>query len=237
MQHVSDIKKLKHIGIVGVSSEGAALCYRTICAEAGGRLGAHVHPEITLHNFNFAEILAAQNQEDWDELVALLVNSVKKLALVGADFAIIPANSVHIVFDEVARGSPIPLLNTIKVGAEECKRRGFRKVGVLGVGLTMERQLYREPLRIHSIEAVAPDKESQREISKIIYQEIVPARTNDQTTPRIINVIEQLRIAGCDAVILGCTELPLIINESNSPLPFVDSTRTLALRALEYALI
>jgi len=227
----------KHIGIVGVSAEGAALCYRTICAEAARRFGSHVYPEITLHNSSFAEILDAQNREDWDALAGILIKSIKKLTSVGADFVIIPSNAVHIVFDEVARRSPLPLLSILQVVAEECKHRGFKKSGVLGVGLTMEKHLYREPLRALGIEAVVPDPEAQNEVSNIIYQEIVPARMNDQTAPRIIKIIEKLKGEGCDGVILGCTELPLIINDTNSPLPCVDSTRMLAMKALECAFL
>lgn len=231
------MKKGKHIGIVGVSSEGAALCYRTICTEAGRRLGAHIHPEVTLHNFSFADILACQNREDWDALASILTDSVKKLAQAGADFAVIPSNAVHIVFGHVARLSPIPLLSILQVVAEECARRGFKKVGVLGVGLTMEKHIYREPLHILGIEAVDPDRDAQKEVSNIIYEEIVPARINHESASRIVQIIENLKADGCDGVILGCTELPLVINESNSPLPFIDSTRALALRALEYALV
>ena len=226
----------KHIGIVGVSAEGASLCYKTICSEASKLMGLNNHPEISLHNQSFHKILEPFNKKDRKALAKIINNSIEKLASIGADFAIIPANSVHFAFKEIKKISPIPVLSIIEIAAQECKKKNYKKVGILGVGMTMSDGLYDESLKKYSIEPITPSKSEQKIISDVIYNEIVPAKVTDESINKIINVIKSLKEKGCDSVILGCTELPLVINKNNSPLPFIDTTRLLARKALEYSL-
>ncbi|HLC59821.1 MAG TPA: amino acid racemase [Candidatus Nanoarchaeia archaeon] len=226
----------KHIGIVGVTSEGASLCYRTICSEASKIMGLNHHPEISIHNHSFNEILEAQNKRDFPVVAKIIADSIKKLYSSGADFIIIPSNSVHFAFNEIEKNSPIPVLSIVEIAAKECKGKNYRKVGILGVGMTMSDGLFNEELKKYNITPVNPNQHGQKIVNDVIYQEIVPSKTTVNTIQKIIEVINSLKKQGCDAVILGCTELPLVINRKNSPLPFIDTTRLLAKKALEYAL-
>ena len=142
---------MKHIGIVAVSSEGASLCYRTICSEANKVLGEQKHPEITLHHFSFDLILKAQAKGDREAVAAILLDSIEKVAKSGADFAIIPANSVHFEIDSIKAKSPLPVLSILDIVAEECKQKHYQKVGVLGIGLTMSGGLFDEALMKNGI--------------------------------------------------------------------------------------
>lgn len=227
---------MKHIGIVGVSAEGAALCYSTIVQESAKILGEFRHPEISLNNISFQTIVEAQRQKDWHKVGEILLLSIKKLAQIGADFAIIPANSVHYSYDFLAKNSPIPIISIVDVVVEECQKRGYKKVGVLGIGLTMSEGLYGKPLQKAEIEVVIPSAEQQQILNTLIYQEIIPKKVTANTIDKAVAVVQSLKKRGCDAVILGCTELPIVIVEENSPLPFVDTTRLLAKKALKLAL-
>ena len=227
---------VKHIGIVGVTAEGASLCYKTICSEASKIIGLNRHPEISLHNQSFHKILEPFDKKDWKALAEIINGSINKLASCGANFAIIPANSVHFAFKEIQKISPIPVLSIVEIAAKECKEKKYKTVGILGVGITMSDGLFDEHFKKYGIEPVAPSKTEQKIISDVIYNEIVPAKATNNSARKIAEVISSLKKKGCDAVILGCTELPIIIDKSNSPLPFIDTTRLLAAKALEYAL-
>ena len=227
---------MKHVGIVGVSPEGAALCYKTICAEASKRLGPNKYPEISLHQQSFDKILAAQNKRDWNTVASLLLYSVKKVAAEGADFAVIPANSVHYAFKEVQAESPIPILNIVDLSLDECKENGYEKVAVIGTGLTMSDGLYEAPSKERGMEMLLPEKTDQGLLNDIIFKELVPGNWSQKSVDEVVRIIEKLKVKGCKAVILACTEIPLIINESNSPLPCIDTTRLLAKKAVELAI-
>ena len=226
----------KHIGIVGVTAEGASLCYKKICSEASKIMGINHHPEISLHNQSFHKFIEPFNRKDWKSIAQIINESIKKLESSGADFAIIPANSVHFAFNEIQKISPIPVLSIVEISAQECKKMNYKKVGILGVGMTMSDGLYDEPLKKYGIKPIIPPKSEQKIISDVIYNDIVPAKVTDKSVNKIINVIKSLKEKDCDSVILGCTELPLIIDKNNSPLPFIDTTRLLAIKALDYSL-
>lgn len=222
---------MKHIGIAAVTAEGAALCYRTICIEAAKKLGANMHPEITLHTFSFERIFSAQVAGNWAEVTNLLVASIEKLAKSGADFAIIPANSTHFVFDDIRARSPIPLLSIVDVSADEALRLGCKKVLTLGIGITMSRGLFLPALKARTIASVVPDDAEQKLINDCIFNEIIPAKINPSTVRLLSDIVGKYRGEGCDAVLLGCTELPLVLTPEISPLPTIDTTRLLAVQA------
>jgi aspartate racemase len=175
-------------------------------------------------------------KDDWDGVAALMVSSAKKLAAAGADFAVCPDNTVHRVYEKVAKQSPIPLLSIIDVVAEECRLRGYRKVGVLGTKYTMQGPMYRDALARLKIEMAVPDRKDQDKVNSVIFNELVPEGVTKSSVKALTDIVQKLKQAGCDSVILGCTELPLVIDKKNSPLPVVDSTRLLASKALEHAL-
>jgi aspartate racemase len=226
----------KHVGIIAVSSEGAALCYRTICREAEAVMGGLAHPEISMHNHSLARYMNCIERDDWDGVASLMASSAKKLAAAGADFAICPDNTVHRAFEKAVKQSPIPLLSIIETVAEECQLRGYKKVGVLGTRFTMQGPVYRENLAKLNIEMIVPNEEDQERVNSIIFEELVPFKASESAAKDLTRIIQKLKESGCEAVILGCTEIPLVINAENSPLPVADSTRLLALKALEHSL-
>jgi len=219
-----------------VSFEGAALCYRTICQEAMAVMSGFVHPEVTLHNHSLSRYMDCIEKDDWDGVASLMVLSCRKLAAAGADFAICPDNTVHRAFERVVRESPIPLLSIIEVVAEECRLKGYKKAGVIGTKYTMQGSMYKDALSELGIEMVVPSVEDQKRVNSIIFSELVPEGTTKSAIRDLVNVVRRLKMSGCDSVILGCTEIPLVINSKNSPLPVVDSTRLLARKALEHSL-
>jgi aspartate racemase len=226
----------RHVGIAACSAPGAALCFETLCSEASARLGPYAHPEITLHAFNFAEHMAALEVGDWDAMATLLLRSAEKLAASGASFAICPDNTVHQAFDLMLPHSPIPFLHIAEVVANEAKRRGFRRLGVLGTRYLMEGPVYAEKLASAGIEWRIPGPDDRERLQRIIFDELVLSRVTSEAREQARRIIEGLRSReGCDAVVLGCTELPLLVTEGVSSLPTLDSTRLLARAAIEYA--
>lgn len=226
------VRKPKHIGIVGVSAEGASLCYRTIVVESAKILGPNQHPEISLNNPSFADILKLQNKGDWNGVTKLLVSSIKKLAANGAKIAVIPANSVHYAFEKIIKHSPIPVLSIVDLAVSECQRKGYKKAAVLGVGLTMSGGLYEKPLSRERIKTILPSKPDQKRLNKIIYDELVTGKPTLKSIKFINNLIKKIKKAGAEVVILACTELGIVIPENLSILPVIDTTRLLAKKAL-----
>jgi aspartate racemase len=226
----------KHIGIIAVSSEGAALCYRTICQEAPAIMGKFSHPEVTMHTYTLSRYMDYIEKDDWESVASLMISSAKKLASAGADFAICPDNTVHRAFEKASNQSPIPLISITETAAKQCQLKGYKKVGVLGTKYTMQGPIYRDALSRLKIEMTVPDEKDQENINSIIFNELVTGKITEPSSKTMIKVIQKLRDSGCEAVILGCTEIPLVINSKNSPLPVIDSTRLLARRALKYSL-
>ncbi len=225
----------KHIGIVACSAEGAALCYRTICIEGANLMGSYAHPEVTMHTFPLSEYMRYIEAGDWEGVASLMLSSTDKLAQVGADFAICPDNTIHQAFDLVVRKSPIPWLHIAEQVAAEAKRRNYKRLGILGTRYLMEGPVYPGKLAAIGIEHRIPEVEDRRRISAIIFDELVYGRFPSEARAYFNEVIGGLKNQDCDAVVLGCTEIPLLLTEKNSPLPTLDSTRLLARAALKKA--
>ena len=227
--------RIKHIGIVACSAEGAALCYRTICVEGEKYLGErYAHPEVSMYTHPFSEYMRYIEAGEWDKVAELMLSSAEKLAKIGADFAICPDNTIHQAFDLFIDRPPIPWLHIAEEVAKESKRGSFRRLGILGTRYLMESQVYPSKLEPLGISWVIPSKEEREEINRIIFDELVYGRFLEESRKYLQGVIDRLKAQGCDAVVLGCTELPLIINDETSPLPTLDS-RILARAALREA--
>ena len=226
----------RHIGIVGCSAEGAALCYRTICEEGAHALGPYAHPEVSLHTPSLARYVACLDAGDLAGVAGLMLASAHKLAAAGADFLICPDNTIHQAFDLVAPRSPLPWLHIADVVAAEAQARGFRSVGLTGTRWLVDSAVYPDMLAARGIACVRPGQDACSDINRIIMEELVAGVIKPDSVQRFQAVIGGLREQGCDAVILGCTEIPLIIGDANSPLPTLDSTRLLARAALRKAL-
>ena len=226
----------KHIGIVAGSAEGAALCYRTICLEAPAFLGEHNHPEITMHSIPLAAHMRHVRAGDWEAVAELMLESARKVARAGADFAICPDNTYHQAFEFLLPRSPIPWLHIAEAVAEEAQRLGYVRLGLLGTKYLMEGPVYPGALRGFGIEREIPDAEDRERINDIIFKELVNGLFPEASRLYLNEVTEKLKGRGCDAVVLGCTEIPLIVRPDDTPLPTLDSTRLLARAALRRAL-
>ncbi len=225
----------QHIGIVACSAEGAALCYRTICLEGSDLLGKHFHPEITMHTHSLGEYMACIETGNWDGVAKLMLSSAEKIARAGADFLICPDNTIHQAFDLVMKQSPLPWLHIAEEVASEAKRRDYRRLGILGTRYLMEGPVYPDRLADMYLAYSIPEQEERKRINEIIFDELVTGLFRDKSRAFFNQVIERLKNNGCDAVVLGCTEIPLLVREENSPLPILDSTRLLAKAALRKA--
>ncbi len=225
-----------HIGIVGCSAEGAALCYRTICAEGERFLGPHAHPEVSMHTGSFADHVACLDRGDLDGVAELVLQSAGRLAAAGADFLICPDNTIHQAFDRVVPKSPLPWLHIAEVVAAEAMQRGFHRLGLTGTKWLVASDVYPAALARHGIECVRPSDEERDQVSRMIMEELVRGVVKPETVAYFQDVIAGLAAQGCDAVVLGCTEIPLIIGDHNCELPTLDSTRLLARAALRHAL-
>ena len=226
----------QHIGIVGCSAEGAALCYRTICTEGAALLGGHAHPEVTMHTPSFAEYVSRLDRADLAGVGELMLGSARKLASAGADFLICPDNTIHQAFAYVEARSPLPWLHIAEVVAAEASRRGYRRLGLTGTRWLVDSEVYPEKLNARGLQWVRPGARECDEINRIIMDELVHGITKPRGTAYLLSVVQAFKEQGCDAVILGCTELPLVVNDENSPLPVLDSTRLLARAALRRAM-
>ena len=224
-----------HIGIVACSTEGAALCYRTISLEGAQMIGRHDHPEVSLHSFSLAEYMKSIDTGDWAGVAELMLRSAEKLAKAGADFLICPDNTIHQAFDLVEHRSPRPWLHIAREVAAEAKRREYRRLAVLGTRYLMEGPVYRESLKAAGIEHRVPGPEQRDRINHIIFDELVNGQFLPRSLAYHIEVIRELKDEGCDAVVLGCTEIPLLVMPGDSPLPPLDSTRLLARAAVRKA--
>jgi len=228
---------MKHIGIVGCSAEGAALCYRTICLEAEPLMGKHAHPEVTLHTISLAEYMKPIDAgNDWQGVGEMMLRSAETLKRAGADFLICPDNTIHQALPFVLRRSPLPWLHIAEEVGKEARRRKLSKLGLTGTKFLVSGPVYPEKLDQLGISYMRPSLEQQEQINAIIFEELVRGQQTAAALAYMQQVIEQFERQGCDAVVLGCTEIPLLISDRESPLPTLDSTRILARAALRHAL-
>lgn len=226
----------QHIGIVAGSAEGAALCYRTICLEAPAIMGEHNHPEITMNSMPMAAHMPPIRANDWEAVADLLLASAHKVARAGADFAICPDNTYHQSFKFLIPKSPIPWLHIARAVAEEAQKLGYTRLGILGTKYLAESDVYPEALADFQIDREIPDEADRERINEIIFKELVNGLFPETSRLYFNEVTEKLKARGCDAVVLGCTEIPLIVRPDDCPLPTLDSTRLLARAALRKAL-
>ncbi len=226
---------VQHIGIVACSAEGAALCYKTICAEGAPLLGPHAHPEVSMHTPSLADTMAHIYRGDWQGVAEVMLASANKLAQIGADFLICPDNTIHQALPYVEPASPLPWLHIAEVVADTAQARGFRRLGLTGTRWLVDSNVYPEKLTARGIAHVCPTPDERDEINRIIMDELVYGRFKPAAIAYFQRVFGRMKDDGCDAVILGCTEIPLIMSDENSPLPTLDSTRLLARAALRRA--
>ena len=224
-----------HIGIVACTAEGASLCYRTICAEGPEILGRHAHPEVSLHNLSLARYVEYLDEGDDEGVGNLMLESATRLERAGADFLICPDNTIHRAFDYVQPKSPLPWLHIADSAADAALERGYGTLGLTGTHWLVDSEVYPQRLADKGLQCVRPGRAVRDQMGRIIMDELIYGVFRPEGVAYFQSVIEGLKDKGCDAVILGCTEIPLIIDDSNSPLPTLDSTRLLARAALRRA--
>lgn len=226
----------KHIGIVACSAEGAALCYRTICSEAAAIMGEHNHPEISMHTHPLAEYMVHIRSGESGKVAELMLSSEAKLAKAGADFAICPDNTIHDVFHLVQKKASIPWLHIAEMVAEKAKEEEYQSLAILGTKYLMTGPVYPEVLEKSKISWKIPGETDRERINNIIFSELVNGIFSEESRLYFNEVIGKLKDEGCNAVVLGCTEIPLIVDPNDCPLPTLDSTRLLARAALKKAI-
>jgi len=225
----------KHIGIVCCSAEGAALCYRTLCAEAPAIMGEHMHPEVSTHTHPLGEYMPGITSGDWSNVARLMLSSVNKLASVGAELAVCPDNTIHQAFDEVVASSPIPWLHIAEEVAKVAKERGYHKLAITGTKFLMTGPVYPDALTKHGLAYEIPDEDDRERINDIIFRELVNGVFTEDARLFVNDVYGKMKGRGCDAAVMGCTEIPLLVDPDDCPLPTLDSTRLLARAALREA--
>ena len=227
---------VKHIGIVACSAEGAALCYKTICIEAQEKLFKYRHPEITMHTPPLSDYMQHIWNGNWEGVAEMMLTSVKIVAKAGAHFAICPDNTIHQAYDLMISKSPIPWLHIAEVVGEEAKQKKFKHLGILGTRYLMNSPVYPNVLKKFNITCEFPEVSVQDIVDKVIFEELVNGVFSEESKKQFYKIIQKLSKNGCDAVVLGCTELPLLVEPSGSLLPTIDSTRLLARAAIRRAL-
>lgn len=226
----------KHIGIVGCSAEGAALCYRTICSEAEAQMGEHAHPEVSMHTYPLSDYMRLILADDWHGVGRLMARSAKKLHGLGADFLICPDNTIHQAFDVAAEHSPAPWLHIARSVAELAAANQFRKVGITGTAYLMSGPVYPAVFAEYGIDFSLPAERDRAQINEVIFHKLVKGVYDDESRAFFLRVFARLKASGCDAVVMGCTEIPILMDGLETPLPALDSTRTLARAALAEAI-
>jgi len=226
---------MKTLGIVAHSAEGGALCFLTACREGATHLGTHMHPPIVLSAVPMG--LSMPGWESGDDAVVArhLARGVRQVADAGADFYVCPDNTAHIVLEGIAGELPIPGLHIAEVVCREIAAHGWKRAGLLGTSWTMTGPVYANALERRGIERLIPDEATRARLNAAIFDELCCGIFREETTDHFVRAIAELKSRGADCAILGCTEIPLIVSEANSPLPTLDSTRLLARYAVREA--
>jgi aspartate racemase len=227
----------KHIGIVACSVEGAALCFREIGSYSLPLMGAHMHPQVTLACIPMAEWMPAFDRGDWDGVADFMLRETGLVATAGAEFAICPDNSAHLAMDIVCAKSPIPWLHIADEVATEAIRCNYKHAALLGTRFTMGGPVYPKSFSKVGLKVTSPQPADQKLVDDIIFTELVNGVFLEKSRLLYNDVITRMkRTHGCDCVILGCTEIPLLVRADDCPLPTLDSTRLLARAAVRFAL-
>jgi len=229
---------MKTIGLIGgMSWESTVEYYRIINEIVKERLGGLHSAKILMYSVDFEEIAELQHEGRWKELTDAMVEIARRLEEAGADVLLICTNTMHKMADDVQQELGIPLLNIIDVTAERIKKLGLRRVGLLGTRFTMEDDFYKSRLaRKHEIEVLIPNKEEREVVHEIIYEELCLGVIRQSSKEKVKRIAKNLVSRGAEGIILGCTELPLLIRQEDCEVPVLDTTRIHAKAAVEYAI-
>lgn len=229
---------MKVIGLIGgMSWESSAQYYRLVNEAVRARLGGTHSAKTLMWSMDFAEIERLQHAGDWDGLTALMIDAARRLERGGADFVVICTNTMHRMAADVEAAIGIPLLHIVDPTAAAIRRAGLARIGLLGTAFTMEQDFYKGRLAERfGIEVLVPEVEDRRVVHDIIYKELVAGIVSDASRGLYRDVIARLAERGAEAIVLGCTEIMLLISQADSPVPVFDTTELHALAAVERAL-
>ena len=225
-----------HIGILAHSADGSALCYLEMVRESARRLGEHVHPEITLSILPMASVLQAYDSDDLEAVRGHLARTAARLAAAGCDFFACADNTAHVALESPGPPLPLPGLHIAELVAQQAKADGRGRVGLLGTKWTMTGPVYPAAFARAGLELRTPSESERRFVDDVIFEELCQGVVREESRAAYVRIIEGLASAGCDAVALCCTEIPLLVAPANSPLPIIDSTRLLARASVAVAL-
>ena len=229
---------MKTIGMLGgMSWESTISYYRELNEGVRKALGGLHSAKIVLNSVNFEELEKLQHADDWETTAEILKKSAKSIEDGGADFLIICTNTMHIVAPEIEAAIDIPILHIADATAQKLVEDGIKKVGLLGTGFTMEKKFYKGRLtEKFDIEVLVPDEEQRALVHKVIYNELCLGKINDESRAAYLAIINNLRDRGAQAVILGCTEIAMLVSQKDSNIPLYDTTTIHAIQAVKYAL-
>ena len=231
------MKTYKRIGIIGgMSPESTIEYYQYITHSYKKRFGDHAYPEVLVYSVSFQPYIDWPAQERWDRVAQGLSEAGRSLQAAGADFLIIATNTMHLVVDQVRDAVDIPVLSMLDVVADTCLARGIATVGLLGTRFTMEKSFYQDALARQGIAVLVPDADQRAYVNRVIYDELVAGDIRVESRAGYLSIIRALADWGAEAVILGCTEIPLLVRQQDVDLPLLDTTVLHAQAALEFAL-
>ena len=229
---------MKTIGLIGgMSWESSIEYYRIINETVRDRLGGFHSARSIMYSVDFAEIETLQQQGRWEEATELMVTAARRVEDGGADFVIICTNTMHKMADDVQKQINIPLLHIADATAERIKAQGMGRIGLLGTKFTMEEDFYRGRLvEKHGLDVVIPDEQGREIVHRVIYDELCLGETKPSSKAQYVSIMENLVGDGAEGIILGCTEISLLVGQEDSPVPLFDTTRIHAVAAVEFAL-
>jgi aspartate racemase len=228
---------MKTIGLIGgMSWESSAQYYAIINRTVRDRLGGSHSAKILMHSLDFGEIERLQHDGDWSSLTVQLVDVAKRVQAGGADFILICSNTMHLMADAMAAEIDIPLLHVVDQTSAAIVKAGLKRVGLLGTAFTMERPFYSDRLAAAGLEVFIPSEADRREVHRVIYEELVAGKFEPISRQIYREVIARLVERGAQAIVLGCTEIMLLVDQSDSAVPLFDTTRLHALAAVDLAL-
>jgi len=226
----------KHIGIVGVSPEGASLCYQQLFRHAAVMLEPHMHPIVSVHNIPLAQYVEAVRRDDWRQVANLMRDSAQRLASIGAEFCFTPDNAVQHAVQLAEVSSPIPWLKMTNAVADRIEEDKRATVGVIGTRYVTTGSAYQTDLGVKGIKLVRPNDDDTDLLDSIIFDELVFGIIRKQSQDAMVAIIDRLKVKGCEGVILGCSEAPLMITSDNTDLPIYNASDIMAEQAIRYAM-
>ena len=227
----------RNIGILGgMSPESTVTYYEHIIRAYHARFGDYGYPEIVIYSVDFQQIVDWQHAGQWDRIADGLAQGIRRLAAASADFAVIATNTMHYVYDQIQASVDIPVLSIIDATADAIIAANVHTVGLLGTEFTMSQDFYREGLRRKGITALIPEAEERAIVNRIIYEELIVGQILPESRRQYAEIIRGLEARGAEGIILGCTEIPLLVQNGDASVPLFDTTTIHAERALQYAL-